>query len=389
MAEHIKMDLTNTSLQQAAPADHDDLGIIFPAGNDDFRAARDRCAQACRRFNNTPEDASPDVRSSLWLDIVRPARDLSSSAEMAITHDMTFRNPALKARTPFVKPPFYADYGLRVRIAGSTFINRGCMIMDTPVADVVVGEGCNIGPNCCFVSVSHPSRPEERIKTRTSTGKGIVLGDNVFVGANVTILGGVTIGDGAVIGAGSVVTKSIPAYTMAAGVPARLLPSPPASSTKSDELFQTEVTRSVSTLAEAMIYSRAQPLDRKEELELARLSSSLLRAQQLKLKHQQIQSQPQLLGDSRGQQQQLDDCRGGAVPDARDGNGSGLGRGSVQSQPRMLWRLFRPEVMIIVAGTSVAFAMLVSFFLAGVLVGAKRFAIIEVDQPRRGIGIGL
>ena len=42
--------------------------ISFPAGNDDFRAARNECARACRRFNETPEDAAPEVRCRRWLE---------------------------------------------------------------------------------------------------------------------------------------------------------------------------------------------------------------------------------------------------------------------------------------------------------------------------------
>lgn len=50
-----------------------------------------------------------------------------------------------------------------------------------------------------------------------------VIGDYVDIGANVCIIGPVTIGDHARIGAGSVVTKSIPAYAIAVGNPARLI----------------------------------------------------------------------------------------------------------------------------------------------------------------------
>ncbi|KAL0467588.1 trimeric LpxA-like protein [Neurospora intermedia] len=197
-------------------------GVSFPAGLDDFRAARDRCAHACRRFNSMPEDATPDVRTSLFLDIIRPARNRKEDG--AITHDMTFRDPTLKALTPFVKPPFFVDYGLRLQVGGSTFINRGCFIMDTPVADVTIGENCNIGPHCTLVSVGHPVHPEARESQRSSIGKPITIGNGVWIGANVTILGGVTIGDGAVIGAGSVVTKSVPPLHLAIGVPARFRP---------------------------------------------------------------------------------------------------------------------------------------------------------------------
>lgn len=51
----------------------------------------------------------------------------------------------------------------------------------------------------------------------------VIIEDDVWVGANVTILKGVTIGRGSVIAAGAVVTRSIPPYSIAAGVPAKVL----------------------------------------------------------------------------------------------------------------------------------------------------------------------
>jgi UDP-2-acetamido-3-amino-2,3-dideoxy-glucuronate N-acetyltransferase len=50
-----------------------------------------------------------------------------------------------------------------------------------------------------------------RIKTRAS------------IGSNATILAGVTIGEGALVGAGAVVTRDIPDYAIAAGVPAKVI----------------------------------------------------------------------------------------------------------------------------------------------------------------------
>lgn len=88
------------------------------------------------------------------LSIVRPNRDRANDSSLAITHDQTFANPNLKAKTPFVKPPIFIDYGVRLQVGGSTFINRNCMIMDTPVADIVIGEGCNIGANCVIIGVT-------------------------------------------------------------------------------------------------------------------------------------------------------------------------------------------------------------------------------------------
>lgn len=53
--------------------------------------------------------------------------------------------------------------------------------------------------------------------------KPIVVKDKVWIGFDVTILKGVEIGEGAVIGAKSVVTKDVPAWTVVAGNPARVV----------------------------------------------------------------------------------------------------------------------------------------------------------------------
>ena len=63
-------------------------------------------------------------------------------------------------------------------------------------------------------------KPEERHDLFPAP---IHIGKNVWLGANVTVLGGVTIGDNVVIAAGAVVTRDVPANTVAAGVPARVV----------------------------------------------------------------------------------------------------------------------------------------------------------------------
>lgn len=49
----------------------------------------------------------------------------------------------------------------------------------------------------------------------------IIIGNDVWIGYEAVLMAGVTIGDGAVIGARAVVTKDIPPYTIAGGIPAR------------------------------------------------------------------------------------------------------------------------------------------------------------------------
>ena len=55
-----------------------------------------------------------------------------------------------------------------------------------------------------------------------SSGK-VSIGSNIYFGTNVTVLKGVTIGDNCIIGAGSIVTKSIPANSVASGVPCKVI----------------------------------------------------------------------------------------------------------------------------------------------------------------------
>ena len=53
--------------------------------------------------------------------------------------------------------------------------------------------------------------------------KDVVVEEDVWIGVNVTLLSGVTIGRGAIVAAGAVVTKDVPPYSIAGGVPARFI----------------------------------------------------------------------------------------------------------------------------------------------------------------------
>ena len=72
-------------------------------------------------------------------------------------------------------------------------------------------------------SVDFETMQQTPINRRLFSKGDVAIGDNVWIGDKATILPGVTIGDGAVIAANSVVTKDVPAYSVAAGNPARVL----------------------------------------------------------------------------------------------------------------------------------------------------------------------
>lgn len=61
------------------------------------------------------------------------------------------------------------------------------------------------------------------IEGHPATKGDVIVGNDVWIGNGVTILSGVEIGHGAVIAAGSVVTRSIPPYSIAGGVPAKVI----------------------------------------------------------------------------------------------------------------------------------------------------------------------
>ena len=66
--------------------------------------------------------------------------------------------------------------------------------------------------------------PDRPVPWQGFTTKGPTrLGANVWLGANVVVTSGVTIGERCVVGANSVVTRDIPAFSVAAGAPAKVL----------------------------------------------------------------------------------------------------------------------------------------------------------------------
>lgn len=120
----------------------------------------------------------------------------------------------------FINPPFYCDYGFNIETGNNFFCNYGCTILD--VAKVTIGNNCLFAPNVSIYTAGHPIHPAVR-NTLYEYGIPVTIGNNVWIGGNVVICPGVTIGDNTVIGAGSVVTKDIPAWTVAAGNPCRVL----------------------------------------------------------------------------------------------------------------------------------------------------------------------
>ena len=91
---------------------------------------------------------------------------------------------------------------------------------------VEIGDQTLVSMRVSILSSDHaiPERVK-MIRNCKDVLKPTKIGKDVWIGAHTVILGGVTIGDGCVIGAGSVVTKDLPAYSVAVGVPAKVVRS--------------------------------------------------------------------------------------------------------------------------------------------------------------------
>ena len=89
---------------------------------------------------------------------------------------------------------------------------------------VSIGRNVLFGPRVVIIPENHVFESTElTIKEQGVVRADVVIEDDCWIGCNVTILSGVTIGRGSIIAAGAVVRADVPPYTIAGGVPARVL----------------------------------------------------------------------------------------------------------------------------------------------------------------------
>ncbi len=134
-----------------------------------------------------------------------------------------------------------------IRIHEGTYLDDGVVLIvsgpPTGEPKIVIGRFCGfnrytlidaslrvefrdyarIGPHCYITDHNHGHARDALVMDQPLDEKPTVIGRDAWLGAHVMVLKGVEIGDGAIIGAGSVVTKSIPPYAIAVGVPARVV----------------------------------------------------------------------------------------------------------------------------------------------------------------------
>jgi acetyltransferase-like isoleucine patch superfamily enzyme len=132
------------------------------------------------------------------------------------------KNAFLKLAGVRVGRPVFIDHGFRCIRPRNITIER-CVSLGhdnhiwafTPVR---IGHHTVSAKDLLIISASHDVATFEPL-----AGQEVEIGPGCWIGARVTILGGVKIGKGCVIGAGALVRTSLPDWSVAAGVPARVI----------------------------------------------------------------------------------------------------------------------------------------------------------------------
>lgn len=112
----------------------------------------------------------------------------------------------------------------KITLGNNVSISRGAHFSATD-ARIDVHDNVMFGPNVTIITGDHNTgevgqfMSDVQIK-RPEDDRPVLIETDVWVGAGVTILKGVTIGRGSIIAAGALVTRNVPAYAIAKGVPA-------------------------------------------------------------------------------------------------------------------------------------------------------------------------
>jgi acetyltransferase-like isoleucine patch superfamily enzyme len=88
---------------------------------------------------------------------------------------------------------------------------------------IVIGDFVSLAPEVFITASDYKFETGKPFRQQPKNERDIRIGNDVWLGARVVVTAGVTIGDGCIVGAGAVVTRDLPAGSIAAGVPARVI----------------------------------------------------------------------------------------------------------------------------------------------------------------------
>jgi acetyltransferase-like isoleucine patch superfamily enzyme len=164
--------------------------------------------------------------------VMRLPRSLVHPERMTIGRDVKLgANSELKCNTRYPGGWMHHPYGAHVTQSFEPTLTIGDRVTATAALQVIAFEAVVIEDDVLFAAnvfvadgthaFAHPDAPYKY--QGVATPAPVRIGRGAWIGQNVVITPGVTIGEMAIVGANSVVTRDVPARTIAAGVPARVI----------------------------------------------------------------------------------------------------------------------------------------------------------------------
>ncbi|PRX08962.1 UNVERIFIED_ORG: transferase family hexapeptide repeat protein [Martelella mediterranea] len=167
-------------------------------------------------WERTPEDIDAPAHRARCADLAKNA-----GAEIDATAYIAEKAAVFTDRLSLGAASYIAGYAV---VRGDITIGADCTVNAYAclAGTVSCGDHVRIASHAQIMGFNHGYEdPDIPISRQPHESRGIIIEDDVWIGANVVVLDGVRIGRGAVIAAGATVTRDIPPYMIAAGVPAK------------------------------------------------------------------------------------------------------------------------------------------------------------------------
>lgn len=118
----------------------------------------------------------------------------------------------------YIQIPAYVNHAEFVTLGKNIYINHACTMLT--IGKIIIEDDVLIGPKVNLISEGHPTDPKKRKALKV---KPVIIKRNAWIGAGATILPGVTVGENSIVAAGALVNKDVPANTVVAGLPAKVI----------------------------------------------------------------------------------------------------------------------------------------------------------------------
>ena len=137
---------------------------------------------------------------------VRPCRQVVMGNGSALAPNVSLRN------------------GERIRIGQHCHIGERCYLWaGDKTGAITIGDYVSLAPEVFITASDYQFKRGVPFRQQSKREQSVTIGRDTWLGARVVVTAGVTIGEGCIVGAGAVVTRDLPANSIAAGVPARVI----------------------------------------------------------------------------------------------------------------------------------------------------------------------